>query len=390
MSFANPTSIRPGMAATFLGKTYRVTGRAVLGVVEEGRKYYWNEYYLETAGNEWATLVFDQSEHGQWRLFTLFEPDFPITAADAATKVQGDPLNLDGTQVFVTLVDTSTVYYTEGRTIEGVEVGSIARYFNAETGPKMIVVSWTGDEVECYDGTAMSARMVADAFGLQGAALLKFALTGGRNVFGAAVLVPAALIFLAFVIIPMGIWSTAIRAGRPPAVMVLKATPPPLPSDASGVLNGTNYRITGHTLMEIAQVDRRVQRHDYSLRDDDGNAALLARDATPDAKAWLLFTPMQPQTPLTPPQAGNICVGQTVWVDGIAARVTELFRCTVRQTDNTDSLALRAGDVLYGFGGPFGSNHLMVRWNQSNITYYRGTLHPAQTVQAAFTQPPAR
>ena len=78
-----------------------------------------------------------------------------MTAADAATKQAGDPLNLDGTAVRVTLVDESRVCDIEGEAPEGVEVGDVARYFNAESGNTMQVVSWTGEEVEYFRGKSL-------------------------------------------------------------------------------------------------------------------------------------------------------------------------------------------------------------------------------------------
>ena len=93
MSYSNPTPIRIGMTGTIAGTQYRVVGRVVLGEEEDGETYYWNEFNLESDGGGAATLVYEQTEHGgEWRLFRMFEPDHPLTAADAATKRVGDPL----------------------------------------------------------------------------------------------------------------------------------------------------------------------------------------------------------------------------------------------------------------------------------------------------------
>ena len=123
----------------------------------------WNEFILLAAGGTSATLVYEESQGGgEWRLFTLFEPECELTAEDAGTKQVGDPLNLDGTDVRVTLADKSRVYH-----IEGEEVGDVARYFIAETGDTMIVVSWTIDEVECNHGKDQSTETVNSAFNLR-------------------------------------------------------------------------------------------------------------------------------------------------------------------------------------------------------------------------------
>src|ERR1700677_21805 len=115
MNFPNPTQIKIGMEATFADKQYRVAGRAVLGVVEGGQVYYWNEYNLETDGGNPATLVFEDNDEGpQWKMFTMFEPQFPISAEDAASKRTGDIINLEGGNCRVTRVDHSRVYFVEG------------------------------------------------------------------------------------------------------------------------------------------------------------------------------------------------------------------------------------------------------------------------------------
>src|ERR1019366_6319516 len=90
-----------------------------------------------------------------------------ITAEDAASKHVGDLLNLDGADVHVTLVEQSRVYNVAGKAPEGVTVGAYANYFNAEGDDRMDVVSWTGQEVECYHGVNLPWSDVAAAFNIQ-------------------------------------------------------------------------------------------------------------------------------------------------------------------------------------------------------------------------------
>ena len=167
MSFENPTRLRIGMHGNFAGKDYRLIGRVVMGVTDDGETYYWNEFNLAASDGTSADLVYEETERGgEWRLFTLFDPEYPMTAADAATKRVGDHLNLTGTDVRVTLLDTSRVYHIEGQAPEGVEVGDVANYFNAEAGGIMQVVSWTGEEVEFYNGVNLARGVVNSAFNL--------------------------------------------------------------------------------------------------------------------------------------------------------------------------------------------------------------------------------
>ncbi|HEY5481022.1 MAG TPA: DUF4178 domain-containing protein, partial [Verrucomicrobiae bacterium] len=72
MSYNNPTPIRIGMTGNLSGKQYRVVGRVVLGEEENGETYYWNEFNLESDGDDEATLVYEETETaGEWRLFHL-------------------------------------------------------------------------------------------------------------------------------------------------------------------------------------------------------------------------------------------------------------------------------------------------------------------------------
>lgn len=156
------------MTGKLSGTQYRVVGRVVLGEDEDGDTYYWNEFNLESDGGGVATLVYEETEQGgEWRLFRLFEPAHPLTAADAATKRAGDPLNLDGVQMFVRLVSKSRIYHIEGKAPEGEAVGEVAHYFNAAAGNTMIVVSWTGEEVEFYKGLDLSPTTVSAAFNVR-------------------------------------------------------------------------------------------------------------------------------------------------------------------------------------------------------------------------------
>ena len=384
MNFANPTKIRLGMTAVFFGRTYRVIGRSVLGETEESGTYFWQEFNLETSGGSCATLVFEESgSGGQWKLFEMFDPKTPMTAAEAAQKREGNLADLDGTPLRVTLVERSRVYFVEGKVPEGVAVGQHANYFNAGAGDKMIVVSWTGDEVEFYSGRTINSGAVAAAFNMAGVARLGFTVTQGRSFLHTRTLRPI-LFFGLFIAVFILMFSSLPSTRRAPAVVILPATPPPLAAGASGVLEGRRYRIAGHALVEVAQVGLRFSRHEYELTDDNDNNCILISGAGANAANWMLCSPIEPPLPLTPQAAAALSAGQFVKLDGDSARIGELFRSTIREADEVSSITHKPGDVLYGFSGQTKSNVLIVQWNASNITWLKGTALADRAVKAAF------
>lgn len=393
MSFANPTSLRFGMNGTLAGRRYRVAGRVVMGMEDSGETYYWNEFNLVTDEGESAALVYEETERGaEWRMFKLFEPEYPITAADAATKNVGDPLNLDGTDVQVTLVDESRVYHIGGEAPEGVEVGDEAHYFNAEAGNTMQVASWTGDEVEVFRGINLPRSAVESAFGLRTVTSDKIASSFLRSeepsssspsgfikkIIGAAL--GLAILFVSY--------SSCRPMRQRAAVTKTSALASPLVLGSMGKLDGKSYRIRGHAVVEIAQVGQLYDRHEYYISDEDANRALLVYGTKLGAKDWLLFTPLQPLTPLTPQQAAALRVGEPVNLAGFVVPVSEIFQATIRQIEYQDiaSPDAKNRDVFYGFATQAGPIQLLARWNDSGITFYRGKALPTKAVTAAFSQ----
>jgi Domain of unknown function (DUF4178) len=390
MSYRNPTPIRIGMTGNLSGKQYRVVGRVVLGEEENGETYYWNEFNLEGDGGEAATLVYEESEQGgEWRLFYTFEPDYPMTAADAATKRAGDPLNLDGTQVFVRLVAKSRVYDIEGKAPEGVEVGDVAHYFNAATGNNMIVVSWTGEEVEFYKGLDLSQTTVSSAFNVRLADFSRLfpAQGGSRRLSGLVAGVVGALIVVILAVVG---YRSSTSSRRPLAVVRTGAPASPLALGKTGKLGGTRFQVQSHLLVEMAMVGWKFDRHEYVLSDDEGTKALLVRGSKPGAGDWWLFQPLQPLTPLSPQQAAAVRWGQTMNLDGLAAKVSELFQSTIRQAESPEASDLNPGDVFFGFTGRTQNGQLLVRWNASYVNFFQGRALQEKDVVAAFGQPPRK
>jgi hypothetical protein len=394
MSLANPTRLRIGMQGTFSGKTYRLVGRVVMGVEDGGEIYYWNEFNLEASDGSSATLVFEETERGgEWRLFTLFEPEYPMSAEDAATKRVGDRLNLTETEVHVTLRGTSRVYRIEGKAPEGVQVRQYAKYFNAEAGDLMQVVSWTGDEVEYYNGENLSRGVVETAFNLPSVAFSSLAGSGVSNWLGGSTsedyssLVKfagqACLIVVIFLVIFGRSFSCSNDYEAKPVKKIF-AGETPLKVNAEGRLQDTRYRLTAHLVVEIAETDRVWERHEYQLTDDDHGSALLVQGLKPNDPTWILFTPLSPVIPPSATESAARKLGERVNVDGIVANIQTMFLATVRKVDGLAEPDQQLDTHHFGYFAQTENTLLLVRWSERGISYQRGKTIANETVKLAF------
>lgn len=371
MNTLNITSIIPGMAGTFAGTRYRVAGRVVMKMVEDGTTYYWDEFNLVSDSGNTATLVWEAGDDGgQWRMFTLFEPARPLTAAEAAAKRAGDFFRLDGTPLRVTLVDESAVHAIEGQAPEGVELGDVARYFNAESDRQMVVVSWTGEEVEHYRGMNLSHEAVSTAFGVQLRQPQLVSATGlSTRVKRGAGLWVALPSLLLLSLTPL----LLNRASRPtePVVRKVAAAAAPFASGTRGSLDGTTYDVVGHAVMEIAEVNRLFDRHEYEIRDTEGRVSLLVCGLKPGDRRWALFTPHDAEPVLTPFEAGAKRVGDLLAPFELA-RVTRLFRSMALPTGNAGPEPAHTSGTRYGLVAEAADGLWMARWNERELVLYRG------------------
>jgi Domain of unknown function (DUF4178) len=367
MRHANPTSLKLGMTGSFLGQRYRIGGRVVLSMEEAGETYYWNEFHLIGDDGRCATLVFEQTEQGpEWKMFTLVEAVRPMSASEAALKSVGDQLYFQDKTLAITCVDESRVCEIEGEAPEGVELGDVAHYFNAESDDTMVVVSWTGEEVEFYRGLNIPMRAVSSAFGVPAipAGALNH-LSSANDDLGKRRIGLFALVVL---VVPLVMFASMRSGCRRPEKS------PKLPSaqlslGSTGQLNALQYRITGHAVVEIARVGQRYLRHEYSAVDDAGNEVLLWQGTEQGEKHWMLARPATSSRPLPPTTAASLQLGQPVVLDGVAAHVSDFFLSRVGQVEGVVPWA--GGSDLYGFAAHGAKETIIARWNGTAITFYR-------------------
>lgn len=398
MSYENPTRLRIGMHGDFAGRDFRLLGRVVMGVTVNGENYFWNEFNLEAATGETATLVYEGTDDGgQWRLFTMFEPEAPLSATEAAGKKVGDTINLNGTEMTVTLVDQSKVYRIEGTAPEGVKVGSIANYFNIEADSAMQVVSWTGDEVEFYNGVNLSAAAVNQAFGLpreaaSGSRIFSRLSGDGDDSSGSSLGMGKFLLYMLVIVVifvvVFGRGMSCSGSYESAPVKHVYASSPPLTVGSKGHWENKYYRIVARATVQIGEVGSVYERHEYELKDDSDRVSLLVCGEHPGSQDWILYTPLEPLVPPTPQEAAGKKVGDPVNVAGVVVTISDLFQYKVLNRDTVETSSVwTPGEIQYGYAGQSQYDSLLVRWDQNSIVYYRGKTVPTARVKefiAAF------
>jgi hypothetical protein len=77
-------------------------------------------------------------------------------------------------------------------------------------------------------------------------------------------------------------------------------------------------------------------------------------------------------------------------IDGLVAKVSELFQSTIRQVDSPEASDLNTGDVFFGFTGQSEYAQLLVRWNANYINFFEGAALSEKEVVTAFGPPPRK
>jgi hypothetical protein len=183
----------------------------------------------------------------------------------------------------------------------------------------------------------------------------------------------AAVVIVVFFVI-FGRDLACSTAYEPSPVKKISAGPPPLTVGVSGKLNGKNYRVTAHAVVEIAEVGAKWERHEYQLTEADGQPALLVCGLKPGDKNWTLFTPLTPLLPPTAKECAAKKLGDMVNVDGVTGPVREMFRSTLRQMDGNFPADWQIGNPNYGYLTPSEYSSLLVRWDQNAIRFWRGKI----------------
>jgi hypothetical protein len=382
--YRNPTALGVGSEGDLFGGRAAVVGRSVL---KSADGYRWDEYHLKLAGGKETTLVY---ESGVWKRFDLYDPDTKLGAVDASDYGVGDAITLRDRPAVVSYVGKSRVAFIEGVAPEGYRVGSEAHYFNAEAGDHLFVVSWTGGEVEFYEGQNLPRGEVERAFGLPEPSLLAGIFSGasgsldswfeGNRQLAGTVL--GACLFFTFIFFSGGGFSESPAEPPPPvAAPALR-----LAVKAQGDLAGSHYVITSHLLTDVSEMRGTFSRHEYDLTDDQGGRALLIQGISWDARQWYLFKSTFGPARVwpTPTLAATYRQGQTVPINGEPATVRTLFLCRTAGGDGDVPAGARVGSVRYGFTAQTKDGWLLAFWNDTDIDILAGRILSERDVQQAF------
>ena len=402
MSTENPTPLCVGATGNLHGWVVTVAGRVVLGVELDGERYYWNEYNLVDTNGRSGTLVYEEGEQGpEWKLFQLLPPlHVSMTVAEAETKRVGDRVSFGGPAIPVTLVDRSRVYHIEGTPPDGVELGDLADFFNADAGDHMIVASWTGNEIEFYEGRDVPAETIATAFGLPHGAPA-FQAKAGEGAFSSppstanrnGIIVLAALGLIGLVSTYSCLSSD--RSPAPPADISSPSIPAPAPTlrlatGASGQLGSRNYTVREHTLVEVGRTAGRYQRREYVLTSGEQESALLVNGLTGGTRRWHLLQPVAPPPGFTPYDAAAHRHGSQLNLGTGMVTITELFFSQVREADGHGAPGNPSNGRQYGFLATGGGEWWIARWNDQRLSLHRGAPVEEKIVFAALGPGPEK
>ena len=390
MSFANPTPLRVGARGALHGWNVTVAARMVMGVADGGEEYYWNEFHLVGDNGTAGTLVYEEEDVGpQWKLFRMFEPQRPLTAREALGKRVGDKVNLDGSPTEITYTGESRVYHIEGTPPEGVEVGDVARYFNADMGQRMLVVSWTGDEIEFYEGEDAPEQLVAAAFNFT---IVRGPYLPPRNPSPpiSTRRTTTIVVVVLFLIVGLAVylWRSAparTRVTTTPAQRVFIPAPAKkLSPGARGRLGTEDYTIDGVATMNVARVRGRQHRHEYSLLTGSGERRLLVQGLTGASKEWHLLRPLTTTTRLDPYTLATHRKNNPVTYANTRANVAELFSSQTLSVEGDPTPFPPNGRTRYGFLAQTVDGQLLARWNENEVQLHAGVQYAESDVLAAF------
>lgn len=376
MNTANPTPITTGMTGQLAGANYVVKARLVMGMEEEGETYTWNEFLLESHDGGTATLVFEETDHGpEWKLFVLTELGSPMDSHRAASMRVGDKLVFNGSTATVTCVDESRVMHVEGNPPEWIQQGDVARYFNAVAGKHEWVVSWTGDEVECYRGIGIPGEAITKAFGVTFPVTKKHSSGWGGKGFqwGLLALIIGAATIFAFT---MDSRSSRRFESLPFSSGSSSAAPRPRFDLNSSIRVGDqSFRVIGHTLESVSAVQWNRARYEYLLESEQGGRHWLVESSWPRAGSWLLLKALATPPRSSPEAEAEAAQGSLIQKGDFNGHLAYHYLSSGKQgTVENIPLHGKQGQVFHYLATNDAGGVLVASWNESMLEFLAGEI----------------
>jgi hypothetical protein len=259
-----------------------------------------------------------------------------------------------------------------------------------------VVASWTGAEIEFYRGRHLGGNAVAEAFQIPASSLGpgQFGSTGDGSASGTSRMRwigPAVAITVLLFMLAHAPASCRSR-GRARPETIERAAAPACdfhPGDR-GHLGGLDLRILSQARVEVAEVGRIHERHEFLLEAADGTRFLLLSGWAAPGGDWYFCREPDPRPRLNPAEAAALPRGAKVEVGGLTGTVTSLFRCTGGTLEGLPAHGLlpSPGEILSGLMARSGPDVLVARWDARNIRWHHGKAIPAAEVRSAFRPAP--
>jgi hypothetical protein len=165
MILAPAPPLPPSGSGAFDGKSYRVRMHAITALAQVGLQYERHEYYLtDDAGNTVLVVCGLRPGANQWAWLAPIEPAGLLTPYRAATKRQGDKIEVDGVQAVVADLFRTTIRRVESPEKSELITGAVSYGFTAQHGQNLYLARWDHTNMALLRGKMVSGKEVAAAF----------------------------------------------------------------------------------------------------------------------------------------------------------------------------------------------------------------------------------
>jgi hypothetical protein len=140
----------------------------------------------------------------------------------------------------------------------------------------------------------------------------------------------------------------------------------------------------------VGRIAGRYDRREYHLATDSPTSVLLVNGLTGGTRQWHLLLAVPPPPDFSPSDAAARRKGAQLKLDGATATVTELFLSQTLSVDGNEAASLLPAGKQYGFIATSGAEWWLARWNEQNLSLYRGTALDEKTILTSLGPGPEK